>query len=66
MPELTAIPTSDERPILLADDIQHIFRLGSPSAAYRLMRSGDIPVLRVGKRVYVPTAELRSMLGMSA
>jgi excisionase family DNA binding protein len=35
-------------------------------SAYALARSGDIPTIKLGRRVLVPTAKLRTMLGESA
>lgn len=34
----------------------------SRSAAYQAARTGDLPTLRIGRRLVVPTAELRRML----
>lgn len=34
--------------------------------AYRAVRSGDIPSIRVGKKIRVPVAELRRMAGLDA
>jgi hypothetical protein len=65
-PDLELIPEPQERPVLVAEDLVRIFDYGSRSAAYRAMRSGDLPVVRVAGRLYVPTAALRQMLGMSA
>lgn len=36
----------------------------SRSAAYRAAARGDIPVIRIGRRLLVPTAKLLAMLGM--
>lgn len=33
------------------------------SAGYRAAAAGDLPTLRWGRRVYVPTAKLLSMIG---
>lgn len=35
-------------------------------SAYRAANEGDLPVIRMGRRLLVPTAELRAMLGPSA
>jgi hypothetical protein len=34
----------------------------SRSAAYAAAKSGDLPTLRIGRRLVVPTAELHRML----
>ena len=37
----------------------------SRSAAYRAAARGDMPTFRLGRRLYVPTARLLEMLGIS-
>ena len=37
----------------------------SRSAAYRAVAAGELPSLRFGGRVYVPTARLLELLGLS-
>lgn len=37
----------------------------SPRSVYRAVSSGDLPSLRIGRRVVVPTATLLVMLGVS-
>ncbi len=36
------------------------------NAAYRACKSGDIPSVRIGGKICVPTAPLRKMLGIEA
>ncbi|MDN4518666.1 helix-turn-helix domain-containing protein [Mycolicibacterium austroafricanum] len=52
----------DELPLLLA--VPHAAEiLGiSRAAAYRLAASGELPVRRLGGRVYVVTSELRQLV----
>ena len=38
----------------------------SRSVGYRAASSGDLPTLRWGRRVYVPTARLLELLGLPA
>jgi excisionase family DNA binding protein len=38
----------------------------SRSVGYRAARSGDLPTLRWGRRLYVPTARLLEMVGLNA
>jgi excisionase family DNA binding protein len=38
----------------------------SRSAGYRAATAGDLPILRLGRRIYVPTAPLLAMLGLLA
>ncbi|MEX0592554.1 MAG: helix-turn-helix domain-containing protein [Nitriliruptoraceae bacterium] len=37
----------------------------SRRSAYRAAASGDIPIIRLGHRILVPTAHLHRMLGLS-
>jgi excisionase family DNA binding protein len=37
----------------------------SRSAAYRAVTAGQLPNLRLGRRIYIPTARLLAMLGVS-
>jgi len=37
----------------------------SRSAGYRAVHKGEIPTIRIGGRLLVPTAKLRELLGMS-
>jgi excisionase family DNA binding protein len=37
----------------------------SRSAAYRAVARGEIPTIRIGRRLLVPTAKLYAMLGWS-
>jgi excisionase family DNA binding protein len=34
-------------------------------AGYRAARAGDLPTLRWGRRLYVPTARLREVVGLA-
>jgi excisionase family DNA binding protein len=36
----------------------------SRSAAYRAVAAGQLPVLRLGRRIYIPTARLLAILGV--
>ena len=36
----------------------------SPSAAYRAVHKGELPALRVGRRLLVPIAKLYALLGL--
>jgi excisionase family DNA binding protein len=37
----------------------------SRSAAYRAAASGDLPTIRFGRRLYVPTARLLDLIGLA-
>jgi excisionase family DNA binding protein len=38
----------------------------SRSAAYRAAGRGELPTIRIGRRLLVPTAKLKAMLGLDA
>jgi Helix-turn-helix domain len=58
-------PQLDHLPALLgveqAGDLLGLSR----SAAYRAAAGGDLPTIRFGRRLYVPTARLLQLLGLS-
>lgn len=60
----TTHPQHPELPALLRVE-QACRLLGiSRSAGYRAVTAGDLPILRLGRRIYVPTARLLAMLGL--
>ena len=68
---MTAVLTADEigaflkYPTITVETVGQIFGL-SRASTYDRIRSGDIPSIRMGKRIMVPTAPLRKQLGMDA
>lgn len=50
------------RPTLAVEEAGRILGIGR-SSAYVLARNGDLPTLRLGRRLLVPTARLRALLG---
>ncbi|MFF4779439.1 helix-turn-helix domain-containing protein [Microtetraspora fusca] len=58
-------PDPEVQPILTVPEMGQILGLRSRAAAYKAVHSGDIPFIRVGKRLMIPTAELRKMLGLA-
>jgi excisionase family DNA binding protein len=64
MATLQGIPRPPDLPPLLSIE-QACKLLGvSRSAGYRAAATGDLPTLRWGRRLYVPTARLLVMLGL--
>jgi excisionase family DNA binding protein len=55
------VPNPSEQPTMTIDEARAALRL-SRSSAYEAARSGDLPTVRVGRRLLVPTAALRRML----
>jgi excisionase family DNA binding protein len=56
----------DRRLVLSVEEAAQVLRI-SRGLAYELVRRGDIPSIRLGRRVLVPVAALRELLskGMS-
>jgi excisionase family DNA binding protein len=59
------IPTPEEQPTVSVEQAGAWCGLGR-SAAYEAVRRGELPSLRFGRSLRVPTARLRVMLGMDA
>jgi excisionase family DNA binding protein len=56
---------SDLPPLLSVEQACKLLGV-SRSVGYRAAASGDLPTLRWGRRVYVPTARLLELLGLPA
>lgn len=59
------VPDPIERPTLTVDETALILQI-SRSTLYDALRAGEVPCIRVGRRVLVPTARLRDLLGLGA
>jgi hypothetical protein len=60
------VPTPDQRPTLnLWPETGQILGL-SKQSVYNAARCGEIPTIRLGKRLVVPTAALRRLLSLDA
>lgn len=59
------VPTPDERPTLTVPEAGAILGLGKASS-YDAAARGDIPTIRIGRRLVVPTAGLRRLLLLDA
>ena len=59
-----ALPKEDLPPLITVEQAAALMGM-SRSAAYRAVGSGGIPVLRCGRRVFVPTARLLHVLGLA-
>jgi len=58
------VPTAAERPTLnVWPETGQILGL-SKASTYLAVQTGEIPVIRVGRRLLVPTAALRRMLSL--
>jgi len=61
----TTLPDPKVEPTVTVERAGEVLNLGR-SSAYAGVRSGEIPSIRIGRRVLVPTARLLAMLGLSA
>ncbi len=59
------IPDPEERPFMSIDETARVLGLGR-SATYDAARRGELPTIRLGRRLLVPTAALRHLAGMDA
>jgi len=57
------LPDFSDKPVLTAPEVAQILGLSLRSVR-SAMANGDLPVVRVGGRVWVPTAALRRLLGV--
>ena len=60
------LPDPAERPLLRVGDLINFVPGMSRSAIYEAVRRGQIPSVRIGSRVFVPTAGLRRSWGLDA
>ncbi|NNN34387.1 helix-turn-helix domain-containing protein [Streptomyces sp. S3(2020)] len=61
------LPSAEEKPLMTREELcaampDH-FRL---TATYKAMKSGDLPSIRIGRRLFIPTAELRRLLRLDS
>jgi excisionase family DNA binding protein len=54
-----------ESPVLTIQEAGALLRV-SRASAYEAARRGDIPTIRIGRRLLVPRARLMAMLGATA
>ena len=57
------LPAPHEKPTLSVDEVVEILGWGR-SAVYEGVRRGEIPALRMGRRIRIPTAKLLELLGI--
>jgi len=55
------LPDPEEHPLLTVEEAGAYFGR-KRGAAYLMVQRGELPVLRCGGRIYVPTAALRRLL----
>ena len=58
------LPEPTDRPTLTVEEAGAYLRI-SRASAYAAARSGEIPTIRCGRRLLVPTAAFRQLLGLA-
>jgi excisionase family DNA binding protein len=61
--KLPPLPDPVEQPTLTVEEAGRYLGISRPTA-YSAARNGTLPVLRVNRRMLVPTASLRRLLGI--
>lgn len=60
MPDASAIDLYN-RPTISVDEFAAVVEIGR-SSAFAAVKSGEVPHLRIGRRIRIPTAAVRRML----
>ena len=55
------LPTPEERPLLRPTDLLEVIPGLKRSAVYAAIGRGDLPSVRIGSRIYIPTAAVRRL-----
>lgn len=63
MEDQSKLPDPLEQPTIAVERAGQVLGMGR-AAAYEAVKRGEIPVLRFGRRIVVPTAKLLGMLGL--
>jgi excisionase family DNA binding protein len=58
---MPSIPSPEDRPTLSVNEYAAVMEVGR-STAYASVAAGEVPVIRIGKRIRIPTAAVRRML----
>lgn len=59
-----ATPTTPERMTVTVEEAAQLLGIGR-STAYLAVKSGDLPTIRLGRRLLVPRAQIDRMLGVN-
>ena len=62
---MTNFPDPRQKPTLSVEDAAGLLKI-SRASAYQGVKAGEIPSIRVGRRIPVPTAALLTLRGMDA
>ncbi len=64
--DTAALPDPAVQPLLREPEVRRALPGMSRSAVYDAVARGDLPSIRVGRRLYIPNAELRARLHLPA
>lgn len=59
------LPDPEERPLLTVDEAVPFLRLDRKSI-YAAIKRGDLPSVVIGRRVFLPTAGIRTRVGLDS
>ena len=62
---MTAVPDPRTTPTMHVEQAAELLHV-SRASAYKAVANGEIPSIRIGKRILVPTAALLDLLGLRA
>ncbi len=57
------LPNPEESPTITVEEMADALGIGR-TGAYDAVRRGDLPSIRIGRRIVVPVAELRRLVGL--
>lgn len=60
----TAFPDPHVTPTISVPEAGRLLGLGSKTAAYAAVERGEIPIIRLGRKIRVPTAKVLAKLGI--
>lgn len=63
--EAHVLPDANETPTVTVEEAGRLLGV-SRGSAYEAAASGELPTIRIGRRLLVPVARLRAMLGADA
>jgi excisionase family DNA binding protein len=59
------VPDPVEQPVMTVDEVAELLSI-SRASAYEGVKTGEIPSIRIGRRIVVPTAAVRRMLRLDS
>jgi hypothetical protein len=66
MSDRVRVPNAEETPVVSVPEGGRILANLGRAASYAAAQRGELPTIRVGRRLVVPVARLRALLGLDA